>query len=103
MGAIKMTDKQFITLKATTTHEHNTYDIIVTGREKHTDLAMYDATGDGKYFLMMDGSHPIGLIFNEDVIDFRGLTVDAILKELIDAESDSVLSRMADGVFGIES
>lgn len=84
-----MTNNQFITLKATVSCPKNTYDIIVTGREKGTNLGMYDATGDGKYFLVMDDAHPIGIIFNEDVIDFRGLTVDTILKELIDSSCDS--------------
>lgn len=81
-----MTDNQFITLKATVTCSKNTYDIIVTGREKDTNLGMYDATGDGKYFLVMDDAHPVGIIFNEEQIDFRGLTVDTILKELLDIE-----------------
>lgn len=74
---------KFISVKAVIKHEHNTYDILISGEEPDTDMAMYDATGDGKYFLVMDGHHPVGIIFNEGVIDFKGLTMESIIEEIV--------------------
>lgn len=78
-----MKDNQFVSVKAITKHEHNTYDILISGEEPDTDMAMYDATGDGKYFLIMDGHHPVGIIFNEVEMNFKGLTMESIIKEIV--------------------
>lgn len=82
-----MKSEKFISVKATAVHEHNIYNILISGEEPDTDMAMYDATGDGKYFLVMDGHHPVGIIFNEVEMNFKGLTMESIIKEVIDGST----------------
>ena len=78
-----MKSDNFISVKAITKHEHNTYDILISGESVDTDMAMYDATGDGKYFLVMDRHHPVGIIFNEIEMNFKGMTMESIIKEIV--------------------
>ena len=82
-----MKTEKFISVKATAVHDHNIYHILISGESIDTDMAMYDAAGDGKYFLVMDGHHPVGIIFNEVEMDFKGLTMESVIKEIIGIDS----------------
>lgn len=70
------TQKPIKSMRALIKHQKNHYILSLEGISDDTDLQMIDPKGNGEFFLIMDALHPIGIIFNEGEMDFRGFSLD---------------------------
>ena len=73
----------FISLEAELKHTNNSYHLYLMGKEADTNFQMVDPGTNGKYMLIVDRAHPIGIIFNEESIDFKGVTFDQVLEKYL--------------------
>lgn len=72
---------KFMALEANIKHTNNSYKLYLIGDDPNTSLSMYDAKGDGSFFLIMDNEHPVGLIFNQEEIHFKGKSFGKLVEE----------------------
>ena len=73
----------FVAVEADIVHERNDYHLYLTGHNLDTNFQMVDPDSNGKYLLIMDRAHPVGIIFNEGECSFKGTTFEDMVKNVL--------------------